>query len=410
MNRCVNLDWLEVDCCELGDPHTADWFRARGFIVREREYGTRVYYEMFTLEDREGNPFIEIRRNPKTPILDPSDTHLRLVNRACYLPDAAQCMAQFIQQYSYSFIRIARVDICLDFERFDRGDDPQAFLRRYMKGKFSKLNQANVHSHGTDTWNQREWNSISWGSPHSDIGTKFYNKTMELYDPTTKSYGKAYIRQAWAAAGLVDDYMLMTKTNAKGKLYTPQIWRVEFSIRSSVKKWFVIKVHGNEKDYQSIRNTLEMYDGRDRLLTMFASLSCHYFHFKYYEKNVRKDRCQDKVLFQWDKVQSLFKVEKSVVATDRKPDRWLLRLIGMLKTYRETTIDNRIRDAIDALIAKLQDDALRTELKPHALTDEIRALRAAFRLHDGTSPDAFHDLYKRILHMIKLNERDCPFF
>ena len=64
--RCVNIDWLEVYCLESNErfPCNADYFRSRGFIVHEREYGTRQYNEMFTLEDERRNKWLEIRRNP----------------------------------------------------------------------------------------------------------------------------------------------------------------------------------------------------------------------------------------------------------------------------------------------------------------------------------------------------------
>lgn len=65
MERCVNLDWLEVHAYEpSNDPHDANYFRRAGLDVSERGYGTRVYREMFTVCDPVGNPFVEVRRNP----------------------------------------------------------------------------------------------------------------------------------------------------------------------------------------------------------------------------------------------------------------------------------------------------------------------------------------------------------
>ena len=188
--RCVNLDWLEVHCLEpYGDPHDAEYFRRVGLTVMERDYGTRVYREMFTVNDAQGNPFVEVRRAPYSTgyagIHDERECHLRLVNAACYLDNAADLMQQFIDTYHYEFNRITRVDICLDFERFDEGDDPAVFLSRYLRQVYSKINQGNITAHGADRWNGQVWNSVSWGSPTSAIGTKFYNKTMELYDPAT---------------------------------------------------------------------------------------------------------------------------------------------------------------------------------------------------------------------------------
>ena len=39
---------------------------------------------------------------------------------------------------------------------------------------------------------------------------------------------------------------------------------------------------------------------KKKILVMFASLARHYFRFKKYEENKRKDRCKDKILFDFD--------------------------------------------------------------------------------------------------------------
>lgn len=64
--RCINLDWLEVSCEESARnfPCNAEYFREQGYFVKEREYGTRVWSQVFTLEDADGHPWIEVRRCP----------------------------------------------------------------------------------------------------------------------------------------------------------------------------------------------------------------------------------------------------------------------------------------------------------------------------------------------------------
>lgn len=66
--RCVNIDWLEVYVLESNDhyPCNADYFRQHGYFVKERDYGTRVYKEMFIIEDEQGHDWLEVRRNPAT--------------------------------------------------------------------------------------------------------------------------------------------------------------------------------------------------------------------------------------------------------------------------------------------------------------------------------------------------------
>ena len=251
--RCINLDWLEVHTYEpLLQPHDANYFRSCGYVVHEREYGTRVYREMFVLDGSDGLPLLEVRRNPASSglkgIHSPNECHIRLVNRACYFDNAADFLDRFLITHEYYDVRISRVDICLDFATFDFGDDPAAFVRRYFHRKYSKINQGRIHAHGSDTWTGQDWNSLSWGSKTSCVSTKLYNKTLELYDPKFNVFAKPYIRVAWQKCGIVDDWEHVTKN---GELVN--VWRVEFSLTSAVKKWVKIDLDGDAHHPQSLR-------------------------------------------------------------------------------------------------------------------------------------------------------------
>ena len=399
-----------------GDPHDANYFRRVGLTVSERDYGTRVYKEMFTVNDVHGNPFVEVRRAPYSTgyggIHAVEECHLRLVNAACYLDNAAALMQNFIDTYGYIINRISRVDICLDFERFDEGDDPAVFLSRYLRQVYSKINQGNITAHGADRWNGQVWNSVSWGSPTSAIGTKFYNKTMELYDPATGTYRKPHIRYAWLKCGLIDDFHKVMKQGKDG-WYTPQIWRVEFSIRSSVKKWFAIELNGEEKHYQSIRNTLDMYDCREKLLTLFASLQQHYFHFKHFQKEQRKDRCPDKVLFKWNQPQVTYKVGRDdtsmILGEGHKQQRPFDTLIRKLKEYQLHHTAKDITDACQVIIRAIEGDYLRSDLRnPFSYTELMQLQRALSMKAAGTDTDVVV-LMQEVKNILKLNDKTAIF-
>lgn len=424
ISRCINLDWLEVTALEpITSPRDPEFFQARGLVVSVRDYGTRVWGEVFTIEGSDHLPFIEVRRAPKSEVIACNVVHLRFVNRVCYFPNAARLMAQFMEAYNYDFLSIYRVDICLDFECFDFGDKPADFMRRFMSGRYAKINQANIHAHGSDDWSGRVWNSVSWGSPTSDIGTKFYNKTLELFDPITKQYAKPYIRQAWQESGLIDDYVTVTKKKPDGTLYHPEIWRVEFSIRSSVKNWFTMKLDGDEKAFQSVRNTLDMYDSRDKLLVMFAALSQHYFHFKHSLKTynfykeghssgnaIRKDRCPDKMLFDWHTIQQTYKVAREAVSGAGSPSKQLVTLLARLKTFRDTTINQEVKQSATIIIDYLEHRVRQEETATPLSREEINALQYAMKIH--TRHPQFDPAYLIKLARLQMKLRDDidPFF
>lgn len=394
-----------------GQPHNADFFREQGLFVTEREYGTRVYREMFVIDGYDGLPIIEVRRNPASQglngIHDETECHIRLVNRGCYMDNAAEAFRKFLSSFGYVEWRISRVDVCLDFTEFDRGDDPQAFVRRYFKHRYSKINQGRISSHGDDTWSGQEWNSLSWGSKNSSVTTKMYNKTLELYDRKSGTYGKPYIRQAWVIAGLIDDWQHVTKEGVP-----VNVWRVEFSLRSPEKNWVRIELNGKAKNYQSLRNTLESFMGRDRILVMFAALANHYFRFKKYDANIRKDRCSDKVLFDFSGAQLTYKLGRNdYAAGDGKTTTDKLeRLIQRLTEYRNIHIDPDIRKACDILITSMSDEDMRNDLAHRWSNEEYLMMKGILNLRLNDANMTFDVAMTEVKRLLNITNRTINAF
>lgn len=394
--RCVNLDWLEIHAREpVGQPHTADYFRNLGCEVQEREYGTRIYREMFVIYGSDGLPAIEVRRNPASSglngIHDPEETHIRLVNRMCYYDDCAEMFEKWLENHHYTDVRISRVDICLDFVRFDFGDEPSKFVRRYLKHKYAKINQGNINAHGKDSWEGQEWNSLKWGSPMSCVSTKMYNKTMELKDTKSGLFGKPYIRQAWMLCGFIDNMQSVTLQGEE-----VQVWRVEFSLKSAAKGWCPIELDGKPNHKYSLRNTLDMYKGRDRLLTIFASLSKHYFRFKKYKSGVRKDRCEDKKLFDFASIQTTYKLDvtERICGDGNKDLTRFNRLLQLLTAYDMSKFSGKEKEAAEILINALKEDKMFADLaRPSNQTDRA-IMRAKF----------LQFIYTRVNNPIRVSE------
>lgn len=335
MNRCVNIDWLQVFCREPYPYNLdADYFQRQGYKVKRRDYGTPQYAEMFTVYENDF-PFIEIRRNPYSlkqngGIFLSGHCHLRLANRACYAPSPIDDLRKFMLANHYDYISISRIDICLDFNVFDFGDKPEKVLRDYMEGRLSKINQCNIAAHGKDKWAGRCWNSLSWGSKNSMVSTKMYNKSLELKE----THDKFYIRDAWEQAGLRID---------------ADVWRVEFSVNSDMKGY--VKLDTGEV----VDNNLTSYDDRHKCLFRFHSLAAHYFHFKYVERMDngqlrRKDRCRDKILFIIKKNEEAYKPK--MLTTQTEPTRTDKILINRLYAIQyDSHMSARDREAATQLIS-----------------------------------------------------------
>lgn len=306
MTRCVNIDWLEVFCLEdIEVEHDATFFMKRGFIVKQREYGTPQYSQMFTIFV-DGIEFLEIRRCPYSKksehgLFADNACHIRLSNRTCYEPHPIDLLRAFLLQYKYTLKGISRIDICLDFVKFDTGLEPQNLIKDYMAGELAKVNQCKLSAHGKDSFDDRVWNSLSWGAEKSMISTKLYNKTLEMKEVTKKPY----IVQAWYLAGLI------TNMDDEDTI----VWRLEFSIKSEAKKWVEVSNESTDTTHkQAMSNTLDCYDNRDKLFIIHQSLAQRYFHFKIVEfkngKRLRKDRCKDKTMFRLAQGTKAYKPER----------------------------------------------------------------------------------------------------
>ena len=406
------MDWLEVHAREpINQPRDASYYMEKGFIVHIRDYGTRVYRQMFVLEGNDGENLLEIRRDPASQglngIHDPNECHIRLCNRTCYFDNAAEAFSQFLSEHGYTDIRISRVDICLDFVKFDKGDDPQAFVRRYFRHKYAKINQGRINTHGEDTWTGQEWNSLSWGSKTSAVTTKLYNKTMELHDTKTDTFKKPYIRQAWQLCHMIDNWQRCT---LNGEVV--YVWRVEFSLRSSVKGWVPIEIDGNPKNYQSLRNTLECYEGRDKLLVMFASLANHYFHFKKYKIGKRKDRCADKILFDFSGTQITYKLSTNdpIAGSGTKlQERWQ-QLINKIRAFQSTHPGPEVFKACEVLISTMTEDGERNDLANPWSREELETMRWLMNIRTKHRELDYEAAMKEVKKLLNITNRTIETF
>lgn len=404
--RCVNIDWLEVYCLESNDryPCNADYFRSKGFIVHEREYGTRQYNEMFTLEDERGNKWLEIRRNPMSGSssfsgLSELSCHIRLVNRACYEDDCIEKLREFLLTHDYTFKRIYRIDVCYDFEFFDTWDRPQKFVRRYLKGKFAKINQVKCAAYGEDNWASFDWETVSWGSRTSMVSTKIYCKTKEL---KAIKGDKPWVKWAWFVNGLVDEPVQLTKVNSRGVKYTPEIWRIEFSLKSTVDGWIVIEDQSGKKvKKKAIPHRLELFDSRDKLWQRFEDLAFHYFRFKKLEQGKSKHKCEDKVLFYFNERREFLKL--GALPQESKMERPEELMRRKLQAYKLNHGDVKVREACDVILQYIQENEIR-RITPRESVIDARAWQMALAARMAGDKREALELVESIRQMLARDE------
>lgn len=369
--RIVGIDWLEMFVSERGDrDYSANGFRARGYEVVERDYGTKTMAEMFTLLDRRGYPFIEIRRAPrglsslaKQMVYEEGDSYVRLSNMYCYDANPVAIMEEFLSRERYTIKKIYRIDIYTDFEIFDSGDKPSKVVRRIVNHTYSKVNQAQRRVSGQDTWTECFDNWISWGKKGSMVSTKIYDKTKEIKET---GMHKPYILELWRKHGYIDNVTNISKDGRE-----VQMWRLEFSIKGNAKGWIHIDKDDTEDGgAHSLTHTLKLYSQHLGIVNALANLVPYYFHFKIYEEGKRKSLCEDKVLFIFDKdeyEQGFRLTNESDINRVRKVDveddiiavnhlvKAKMKLVGTEYDQTLTDLITKLQHRVDAKSMKIYD-------------------------------------------------------
>lgn len=291
---CVNIDWFEVFTYEPVDCYGAEWYEELGYVVARRDYGTRVYAEMFTLIDKAGNPWLEVRRNPLSKksqggILPDRACSLRLVNRACYDWFPVVDLYNFLRDLGFQYknrkddarlCSITRVDLCVDFldASFVVDGSPidcDSYIRQYLAGDWWKIGAAKMQSFGEEMQSGMKYHAIKFGSPTSMVGTKLYNKTLEMAQVKIKPW----IVESWVNAGLLKDEHDMA-----------DVWRLEFSIQAGADKWVMESTVGGSSF--SMSNDIEAFCDTANYSRFLRGLCSHYFQFAYKELITDKETGQ----------------------------------------------------------------------------------------------------------------------
>lgn len=343
--KCINFDWLQVWTYEPVWFTCADSYRDAGWIVKERSFGTRIFEEVLTLIDKQGRPFVEICRNPKSKksqggiILDRACS-IRLVNQVCYSPNALQLLMEFLRDFGFEYKNgklcgIQRIDIAMDFTSFDvLEDSPQIFVNDYMSGKYSKVTQPQVRAVGVDGYLWKRYNSLSWGSPSSMVSTKMYCKTQEMAEVREKPW----IRQAWVDSGIL----------ANSLDETP-VWRIEFKLTSECHEWI-------NEDGCTIHNTLEAWSSEANLMSFYRGLIAKYFDFRIVDPTRSKYKADPVDLWRWPKgVQRALPRRKEYFRDTGRAELILMNQLDRLKdtatTQAELTSLAEVKQMVYSLYA-----------------------------------------------------------
>lgn len=244
----LSIDWLQLNCRPLDEvPHefhdltepdaltkTPNNFKSdkqrdfflksknpkysKIFQVKRQHFSTQVFSvieEIWYNSKR----WATIVRKPFSKVLDPNLILIKFDNWFLYRTEVQRTVPKLLSELGLEFKAISRIDLCSDFVEFDNGMNPENFVRRFLADKilrYGKTSFSTFGSHSAKHEHRNRFETLRFGTVHSDVATYLYNKTKEMND----KINKPWIRALWDKHGMDT---------------TKDVWRLEFSIKSSNK-------------------------------------------------------------------------------------------------------------------------------------------------------------------------------
>lgn len=211
MNSIISLDWLSFT-------GTLNYFTNEiyhpinnGKYSSQRMEKTTPHYINIDNYYKDGMLYFTILSNPRNSFLSKNSCQVKLNNELLYSQEL-EIVIQEIKECGVNFHCLTRIDICIDFLRFDSGLKPTNFIDKFLKNKYIKLGKSKLSVFGSH-YRKIEYNALNFKNKGSNISWKLYNKSLELREVKDKYY----IRQMWTEAGYqegIDD----------------DVWRLELSL------------------------------------------------------------------------------------------------------------------------------------------------------------------------------------
>lgn len=225
----VNVDWLafSVHLCETSterDQHAFTFRTPYGYKLVEYT-GTNIYRRRLILYHRSGRKVLTLLCEPHSRVIDRLAMLVEVANE--YLYTGFAYMLELVNEvHPCTFLCLSRFDVCCDFVATPARLHLIKQLsenKAYVQGKRDGVS---FHAYTSeDTGIERTNRQQSWGSKHSNIKWKVYNKSLEIYEvgkDGARTCNKPYIAAEWQQAGWD----------------TLNVWRIEVSISPAAKFQF----------------------------------------------------------------------------------------------------------------------------------------------------------------------------
>lgn len=284
----LGIDWLQLNCHI--DRSEYKWMDI--YEERELPYQTPMFSKVSELYFKGHKRICTITYRPKTPQMHPNMHLIKFDNWVLYANDLHTFIPEFLSENNITFKNITQIDVCGDFINFANNRKPENLIKYYLSGKYAKIGRGGYSSIGTHSTNGKNKYHVThdylrFGSGTSSLLTRLYNKSKEQREKTYKPW----IREKWESSKLLQHQP--KEAQRIHPLGTPQldIWRLEFSIKSS-------RVGTLDTDTGELTLTDLSILNPDNYTALYKALVKKYFSFVQYDASqTRKDRMKPLHLF-----------------------------------------------------------------------------------------------------------------
>lgn len=212
---CINCDWLQYSV--YLDTVTPKIECPEGYRV-ELCQGNNIFEHRALVFDKNGRKVLTLLWKPYSSVIDPHIMTVQVGNECLYNGFILKSLELVKSITKCLFNSVGRFDICCDFLMTERKFEMVKHLnsgRYYVERKAE--GSAFWHEVNENGFKRKKTHCISWGSKHSEIKVKLYNKSREIGLLGGGEPQKPWIVKEWETIGL-------------DKL---SVWRLEFSMSSN---------------------------------------------------------------------------------------------------------------------------------------------------------------------------------
>lgn len=264
----ISIDWLTVNCIRKKDLPIKNSISLE-FVKWNK--GTSFFREVYEVYNYKKSIATIFLNPPEKSVLNQDSLQIKLTNNLLYQHEAINTLKNLIRHLNAEYKNVSRIDLCMDFKKFDSGHTPNQFISSFINKRIVKLNSKFFKIVGYNN-NHAEINGLAFGKRSSDVYIQLYNKSSEIRD----SSGKTYVIKAWEANGMET----ITDT-----------YRLEFALRNDAIE-LVNKDTGEILSLHKLENLNPKY-----ITNFFNMLLSKHFQFVLCEQKSEKKKMKPVKLF-----------------------------------------------------------------------------------------------------------------